>query len=159
MSNKLTVWIVEDSVMEACQAWKVVKEVYGEDTAVYWTGDFNWPPKLRDAPRPERETVDPTGYPDIVVLDLCKRTSAGESLQGDFLYAKFRTWEKQKTKGRPAFVIIWSLYRGWEETADFVKTTVTGDNWVIPVDTKRPELLRTALVGLQKRVAEQKAND
>lgn len=161
MSEQVTVWIVEDQKIDAVDAWKVVEDVrdeLGATAAIYWADNFDWLPHLRAAPDAEQAAITSAEYPDIVVLDLCQSTSNGEKLRAKGFYSELRKWESHKPGGLPALIIFWSVFRGRKDTDEFVKSTAGSDVRVVPIDTKRAELLQTTLQGLWRRVLEEREN-
>jgi hypothetical protein len=161
MSEPVNIWIVEDWKDDASDAWQVVDQVsrdVGGDAVISWGNDFAWPPKMRGALDMNQEPSERVDYPDIVLLDLCKLTRDGEKLQADDYYTAFRKWEGHKPEGRPALIILWSLHQGRQDTDRFVKRTTAADSRVIALASKRPELLRSELVEVWRRVMEERDN-
>jgi len=90
------------------------------------------------------------------VMDLCLRTPNGEELRGNGFYQKLRDFETHKPEGRPAFVIFWSLHQGRRDTDEFVGRAVDSDARIIPLGSKRPELLMQKLLNLWRRVLDER---
>jgi hypothetical protein len=162
MSEPVVIWIVEDLKDDASDAWQVVDQVHqhvGGEAVVLWANEFGWPPRVRSAPDMRQTPSTTLDYPDIVLLDLCKQTSQGEELQADRYYAALRKWESHKSRGRPALIILWSIFQGRQDTDKFVKDITAADKRVIALASKRSELLRSELVQVWKRVIEERENE
>jgi hypothetical protein len=158
MREPVTVWIVEDQGNEARDAWEAVNDAarsFGARAAIYWVNDPTWPPQLRTELTLDGNSVAASDYPDIVVLDLCQRTSQGEKLVGDKFFRALRSWEMHKP-GKLAFVVLWSVFRNRVDTDTFVANAQRGDKRALSIDTKRPEMLRATLARLWKRVIEER---
>ncbi len=159
MNDPVIVWIIDDSKTDAYDAWREVEKVRDKcsDRAdVYWAANFDWYPAFRAGVNPVLAVQKTAEYPDIVILDLCFATSQGEVLRGDGFYQELRRWEVHKPEGRPAFVIFWSLYQGRQDTDKFVRHTVHADTRVIPLASKRSELLLRTVANLWHRVREER---
>ena len=159
MGDAVTIWIVEDVDDDALDAWAAVETLRGSwstPVRVCWTPSFHWYPPLRMGVGDHAPLEEISHYPDIVILDLCLRTPKGEELRGDVMYQKLREWETHKTCGGPAFVIFWSLHQGRKDTDRFVRHIVESDARVIPLASKRPELLKETLANLWRRVIEER---
>ena len=159
MDEPVTVWIVEDLEDDARYAFDVVKNVttaFQTEATVYWSDNFAWDRVPRLRPAIDRNLPDDaqSDYPDVVILDLCLRTSKGEELRGDTFYQKLRDFETHKPQGRPAFVIFWSLHRGKHD--QFVESAVKYDARVIPLNSKQPDLLKQKLSNLWHRVLDER---
>src|SRR4051794_13765154 len=119
MSDPLIVWIVDDSKVDAHDAWKVVgqvKDAFSSNASVYWAASFDWYPGLRVAVNLALTPQQTSEYPDIVILDLCAETPDGEILRGNSFYQELRRWEVHKPEGNRALIVFWSIHQGRKDT-------------------------------------------
>jgi len=166
MSDLIVVWIVEDMKHDAREAWEIIDEItsehqeeHGLNVEILWTDSFLWPPfaNFRTTADPRVEQVHRDDFPDIVVLDLLKRTANAEVLQGDGFYYGLRKWEVSK-RHRPSFVVIWSPYQGEKAAGLFLKGAAETDQRLIltPLPTKQAPLLKSVFRELWKLVVEER---
>jgi hypothetical protein len=160
LNDTIVVWIVEDMQFHAAQAWEVVAQVgreYGEAVERYWAIDTSWGegPALRRSVNLAQAADAHLAYPDLVILDLMFGTENAESFLGKAFYERLRSWEAHKP-GKPAFVVLWSIHQGALATEAFVNRTLAADPRVIPLGTKRPELLKDKLRQLWRRMMEER---
>lgn len=162
MKDPIVVWIVEDEVLSANQAWKEVSLVASEfpgDIQLYWAADTSWEgsPALRSGVDLALTPVARSGYPDLVILDLMFGTENAHEFLGGLFHERLRRWEAHKPRpGKPAFVVLWSIHQGALATEEFVRTAVSSDPRVIETGSKRPELLRPKLRRLWRRILEER---
>lgn len=167
MNEPMTVWIVDDTLDDAREAWKVVANLggaYPGGTRILWAENFDWEqqhPLLRDTVDRSMPILAQPDDPDIVILDLIFRSEVGDELRAHKFYDEFRRQERLRRQasdqpGPPAFVILWSAYLGIRDADQFVQQTVDADRHVIVVNSKAPELLASTLSSLWRRIIEER---
>jgi len=143
--ESITVWIVEDVAKDALDAAAVVREVAEEanfDVNLYWDSTLVWDSLLSGPPpgeyRPGFHKADCP--PTVVILDLF--APAG-FLAKEFLL-KLREFEDNACRKR-SFVILWSVYTGFEDAQDLIYKEPKRDRKVIFSKSKQPPVLRETL--------------
>jgi hypothetical protein len=170
MKDPIVVWIVDDNIDDAHSASVVIQEVgesyrerCGAELTLLCVPDFEWPPfdSLRLIPgtqesgksiMDERREVPP----DIVVLDLVNQNKPGEPVEGKAFYVGLRNWEL--SRGRSAFVIVWSFYPGGKEAEAFVNRARETDCRLKALATKQSAILQSCFSGFYERVIEEREN-
>jgi hypothetical protein len=160
VSDSIVVWIIEDTPLSANQAWEVVSRVGSESSTaveIYWAANTAWDqgPELRSHVDISLPPDVRSAYPDLVILDLLFGTENAEMFLGSVFYERLRRWEAHKP-GKPAFVVLWSIHQGALTTEEFVSNAVSSDPRVIPLGSKRPELLTPKLRHLWRRILEER---
>jgi hypothetical protein len=162
VKDPIVVWIVEDEILPASQAWKEVSLVSSQfpgEVQKYWASDTSWEggPALRSGVNLALTPDERSGYPDLVILDLMFGTENAQKFLGGVFHERLRRWEAHKPKpGKPAFVVLWSVHQGALATEEFVRTAVSSDPRVIETGSKRPELLKPKLRQLWRRIIEER---
>ncbi|MBZ5505689.1 MAG: hypothetical protein LAO78_09385 [Acidobacteriia bacterium] len=155
----MTIWIIEDDVAHASDAWRQIKSLVAEMEALarrrkgvameqitpaklFWDQSMTWKPRLKSL---DYDDVVPSEassqLPDIVVLDLFR----GDEFVAPALLRSLREWEREEKRDPVRFshVILWSAYPGRPDALNFVRGEPKRDKHIVPMETKDEMQLRT----------------
>ncbi len=151
----MTLWIVEDEDMEVKKIREAVQKQFSKLFDIYLNRDLIWPadrtlPRLEPDPgfRPVRS---PEHLPDIVILDLLLIAPPEQVpiFAGAAFYKRLRE-EEEGANRWPSQVIVYSQYRGFIATENFVQEC-REDNHFDDV-VKSPALLMQKLGKARQKV-------